>query len=82
MIFTPLIGALCIRLVRRSVAQTPIRYESHSAPIVIQYSVTGDLGNLNSTWEASENFTATKRRKDNLIIIIMIMIIMMINNIF
>ena len=31
-IFTPLIEALCIGLVRRSVTQTSIRYESHSIP--------------------------------------------------
>ena len=40
-IFTPLIGALCIGFMRRRATQTPSRYESHSAPIAIRYSVTG-----------------------------------------
>ena len=44
--FTPLMGPLCIGLVRHSV--TPIRYKSHSAPIAIwiRYSVTGALFSL------------------------------------
>ena len=39
--FTPQMKALCTGLVRRSVTQTPIRCESHSAPIAILYSVAG-----------------------------------------
>ena len=42
-IFIPLMRELCVRLVRRSVTQTSIRYESHSAPIAIPYIVTGAL---------------------------------------
>ena len=51
MIFTPLIPALCIGLVWRSVTQTPIRYESHSTPIAIWYSVTGAFA-TNGSYDA------------------------------
>ena len=39
-IFIPPVGLLCIWLVLSSVTQTPVRHESHPAPIAIGYIVT------------------------------------------
>ena len=40
-VFTVQIGALCVGLVHAQCTSAPIRYESHSALIVICYSLNG-----------------------------------------